>query len=110
MPMSKVLNAADISKALSAFQAPGSFDHKKFFKLVGLKGKTLEQVKEVFHILDQDRSGYIEEDELKSVLKGFSAEGRELSDSETKALLEAGDEDHDGKIGIEEFAKLVAQA
>ncbi|XP_038639752.1 parvalbumin alpha-like [Scyliorhinus canicula] len=110
MPMTKVLNAADISKALNAFQAPGSFDHKKFFQLVGLKGKTHEQVKEVFNILDQDRSGYIEEDELKSVLKGFSAEGRELSDSETKALLAAGDEDHDGKIGIEEFAKMVAQA
>nr|P35491.1 RecName: Full=Parvalbumin [Scyliorhinus canicula] len=50
-PMTKVLNAADISKALNAFEAPGSFDHKKFFQLVGLKGKTHEQVKKVFNIL-----------------------------------------------------------
>uniref|UniRef100_UPI00398ED1DA parvalbumin alpha-like n=1 Tax=Pristiophorus japonicus TaxID=55135 RepID=UPI00398ED1DA len=110
MPMTELLAAADITKALGAFQAPGSFDHKKFFQLVGLKKKTPEEVKKVFKILDADQSGYIEEDELKSVLKGFAPEGRDLSDSETKALLAAGDEDHDGKIGAEEFAKMVAQA
>ncbi|XP_067830306.1 parvalbumin alpha-like [Heptranchias perlo] len=110
MPMTKFLAAADISKALSAFQTPGSFDYKKFFHLVGLKTKTPAQVKEIFKILDQDQSGYIEEEELKSVLKGFAPEGRELSDSETKALLAAGDEDHDGKIGADEFAKMVAEA
>ncbi|XP_078388089.1 parvalbumin alpha-like [Cetorhinus maximus] len=110
MPITKLLATADIDKALNAVQTPGSFDHKKFFQLVGLKKKTPEQVKEVFNILDQDQSGFIEEDELKCVLKGFSAKGRELSESETKALLAAGDADHDGKIGAEEFAKLVAQA
>ncbi|XP_043535705.1 parvalbumin alpha-like [Chiloscyllium plagiosum] len=110
MPMTQYLAEADIKSALDAFQTPGSFDHKKFFAMVGLKKKSTEDVKKVFEILDQDSSGFIEEDELKLVLKSFHANGRELSDSETKALLAAGDEDHDGKIGAEEFAKLVAQA
>ncbi|XP_078093630.1 parvalbumin alpha [Mustelus asterias] len=110
MPMTKVLKADDINKAISAFKDPGTFDYKRFFQLVGLKGKTAAQVKEVFEILDKDQSGFIEEEELKGVLKGFSAHGRDLNDSETKAFLAAGDSDHDGKIGADEFAKMVAQA
>lgn len=41
-----------------------SFDHKKFFQMVGLKKKSADDVKKVFHILDKDKSGFIEEDEL----------------------------------------------
>lgn len=35
------------------------------------------------------------------VLKGFSADGRDLTDKETKAFLAAADKDGDGKIGID---------
>lgn len=35
------------------------------------------------------------------VLKGFSEEGRDLTDDETKAFLKAADKDGDGKIGID---------
>lgn len=42
-----------------------SFDHKKFFELVGLKAMSAENVKRVFRVLDVDASGFIEEDELK---------------------------------------------
>ncbi|CAH2312435.1 parvalbumin alpha [Pelobates cultripes] len=109
MSMTDVLAAADISKAVGAFEATDSFNHKKFFELCGLKSKSTDDVKKVFHILDQDRSGYIEEDELKMVLKGFTPNGRALSDKETKILLAAGDKDGDGKIGVDEFAALVAE-
>lgn len=34
-------------------------------------------------------------------MKGFSPEGRDLSDKETKAFLSAGDKDGDGKIGVD---------
>ncbi|KAM8930844.1 parvalbumin alpha [Pelodytes ibericus] len=109
MSMTDVLAAADISKAMGAFAAADSFNHKKFFELCGLKGKSTEDVKKAFHILDQDRSGYIEEEELKLIMKGFSPQGRALSDKETKILLAAGDKDGDGKIGVDEFAAMVAE-
>lgn len=56
------------SKQPSGFSSPiaaESFNYKKFFEMVGLKKKSPEDVKKVFHILDKDRSGFIEEDELK---------------------------------------------
>lgn len=42
-----------------------SFDHKKFFEMVGLKAKSPDDVKKVFTVLDADNSGFIEEEELK---------------------------------------------
>lgn len=38
---------------------------------------------------------------VRFVLKGFSKEGRDLTDKETKAFLDAADKDGDGKIGID---------
>ena len=35
------------------------------------------------------------------MLKGFSSSGRDLTDQETKAFLNAADKDGDGKIGVE---------
>lgn len=43
----------------------GSFDHKKFFKACGLSGKSDADVKAAFDKIDQDKSGFIEEEELK---------------------------------------------
>lgn len=38
---------------------------------------------------------------FRFVLKGFSKDGRDLTDAETKAFLTAADKDGDGKIGID---------
>ncbi|TNN46823.1 Parvalbumin-7 [Liparis tanakae] len=108
MAMSSILNADDIKKALDAFPA-GSFDHKKFFEMVGLRAKSFDEVKKVFLVLDADNSGFIEEEELKFVLKGFAIDGRDLTDKETKEFLRAADKDGDGKIGVDEFAALVKE-
>ncbi|XP_036155740.1 parvalbumin alpha isoform X2 [Myotis myotis] len=102
MSMTDLLSVEDIKKALGAFAAADSFDHRKFFQMVGLKKKSADEVKKVFQILDKDKSGFIEEDELGSILKGFAADARDLSATETKTLLAAGDKDGDGKIGIDE--------
>ncbi|KAK5914358.1 parvalbumin 6 [Pseudochaenichthys georgianus] len=109
MAMCSILNADDIKKALDAFAAADSFNHKKFFELVGLKAKSADEVKKVFLVLDADNSGFIEEEELKFVLKGFAQNGRDLTDKETNAFLRAADKDGDGKIGIDEFAALVKE-
>ncbi|TWW69561.1 Parvalbumin-7 Parvalbumin alpha [Takifugu flavidus] len=109
MAMSSILNNDDIKKALDAFAVADSFDHKKFFEMVGLKSKSPDEVKKVFTVLDADNSGFIEEEELKFVLKGFAKEGRDLTDKETKAFLQAADKDGDGKIGVDEFTSLVKE-
>ena len=45
--------------------AAESFNYKTFFKACGLAAKSAEEVKKAFFIIDQDQSGFIEEDELK---------------------------------------------
>uniref|UniRef100_A0A8D0G291 Parvalbumin n=1 Tax=Sphenodon punctatus TaxID=8508 RepID=A0A8D0G291_SPHPU len=107
MAMTDILSAKDIEAALSSCQAADSFNHKAFFSKVGLSKKTPDQVKSVFAILDQDKSGFIEEDELQLFLKNFSSGARVLTAGETKAFLAAGDTDGDGKIGVDEFQVLV---
>ncbi|XP_056433675.1 parvalbumin beta-like [Gadus chalcogrammus] len=87
--------------------AEGSFDHKAFFTKVGLAAKSPADIKKVFEIIDQDKSDFVEEDELKLFLQNFSAGARALSDAETKVFLKAGDSDGDGKIGVDEFGAMI---
>ncbi|XP_029934064.1 parvalbumin beta [Myripristis murdjan] len=107
MAFAGVLNDADITAALAACQAADSFKHKEFFAKVGLTSKSADEVKKAFAIIDQDKSGFIEEDELKLFLQNFSASARALTDAETKTFLQAGDSDGDGKIGADEFAAMI---
>ncbi|XP_054848208.1 parvalbumin beta-like [Eublepharis macularius] len=107
MAFAGILTDAEIAAGLDSCKANDSFNYKTFFAKVGLNSKSKEQLAKVFGILDQDKSGFIEEDELKKFLQNFSASARTLTDKETKAFLKAGDTDGDGKIGVDEFQVLV---
>ncbi|XP_043110136.1 parvalbumin, thymic-like isoform X2 [Puntigrus tetrazona] len=107
MAITDVLAASDISTAINACKAKDSFSPKTFFATVGLSKKSPPEIEKVFKMLDQDKSGFIEQDELQLFLQNFSKGARALTAAETKAFLTAGDIDGDGKIGWEEFSALV---
>ncbi|XP_068610373.1 parvalbumin 9 isoform X1 [Brachionichthys hirsutus] len=107
MAFAGILTEADITAALAACQGPDTFKHKEFFTKVGLSGKSDADIKKAFEVIDQDKSQFVEEDELKLFLQNFSATARALTDKETKDFLKAGDSDGDGKIGVDEFTAMV---
>ncbi|NXK07460.1 PRVB protein, partial [Herpetotheres cachinnans] len=109
MALSGTLTEAEIAAGLQSCQAADSFDHKTFFVKVGLNSKSKDQLTKVFRILNWDRSGFMEEDELKLFLQNLSASAGPLTDAETKAFLAAGDSDGDGKIGVDGKTAFIKQ-
>uniref|UniRef100_A0A8C5S123 Parvalbumin n=1 Tax=Laticauda laticaudata TaxID=8630 RepID=A0A8C5S123_LATLA len=109
MAFSGILTDADIAAALQSCQAADSFSCKTFFTKSGLHGKSKDQLTKVFEVIDQDKSGYIEEGELKMFMQNFDGKARVLTDKETSEFLKAGDTDGDGKIGVEEFVVLITK-
>uniref|UniRef100_A0AAZ3SBW7 Parvalbumin n=1 Tax=Oncorhynchus tshawytscha TaxID=74940 RepID=A0AAZ3SBW7_ONCTS len=107
MSLSSILSADAIDAAMKDCQAPDSFNCKKFFQQCGLTKKSPAEVKKVFGILDNDASGFIEEEELKFFLQRFNPGARVLTEKETKAFMSAADDDSDGMIGADEFQAMV---
>ncbi|GCC44243.1 hypothetical protein chiPu_0028306, partial [Chiloscyllium punctatum] len=79
---------------------PGSFQLKKFCKTSGLAKKSVKEIEQIFAILDDNKSGFIEKSELRSFLQYFVPQARKLSDSEMDSFVSAGDADGDGKINL----------
>ncbi|KAK2833540.1 hypothetical protein Q5P01_017429 [Channa striata] len=105
--MSFVKHLSFCLHSVNLLNTPDSFCPKKFFQLCGLTKKSPQDVKKVFGILDNDASGFIEEEELKFFLQRFNPGARVLTDKETKTFLSVADDDSDGRIGAEEFQAMV---
>ncbi|XP_004459773.1 oncomodulin [Dasypus novemcinctus] len=107
MSITDFLSADDITAALQECQDPDTFEPPKFFQTSGLSRLSAGQLKDVFRVIDNDESGYLDEEELKFFLQKFDSGARELTESETKSLMAAADNDGDGKIGADEFQEMV---
>ena len=66
---------------------------------------SLEEVKEAFHLFDENTDGFIDAGEIKKVLHvlGFVR----ASESECKRMIKTFDHNGDGRIDFEEFVKLM---
>ncbi|XP_034286500.1 parvalbumin beta [Pantherophis guttatus] len=109
MAFAGIMTDAEIAAGLQSCQAADSFSCKTFFAKSGLQCKSKDQLTKVFGVIDQDKSGYIEEGELRNFLQNFDGKARALTDKETLEFLKAGDTDGDGKIGVDEFLVLVTK-
>ncbi|KAF4085214.1 hypothetical protein AMELA_G00114500 [Ameiurus melas] len=107
MSLTDILSAEAIENAIKECEAPDSFSYKKFFQLIGLTKKSPEEVREVFRLLDDNNSGFIEESELKFFLRRFVPRARTLTENETKNFMSGSDGNSDGKIGVDEFQSMV---
>ncbi|XP_028821397.1 parvalbumin, thymic CPV3-like [Denticeps clupeoides] len=107
MSLTSILSADAIDNAIKDCQDPDTFCYKKFFQLCGLSQKSPQEVKDVFRLLDDDNSGFIEESELKFFLQRFVPGARVLTEKETKTFISAADDDSDGRIGVDEFQAMV---
>ena len=64
---------------------------------------TNDQLYKLFDSIDKDKSGSIDRDEL---LKALEKSGVKMANMKVDAMMEVGDENHDGSISKEEFAHI----
>lgn len=67
---------------------------------------TEEDIRDVFDLLDEDRSGFLD---LKELGNGLRALGQNPSESQLEALFRKADVSSDAKITFDEFTRLFTQ-
>ncbi|CAF0945556.1 unnamed protein product [Adineta steineri] len=96
----QMFSAIDIDKN-------GRIEFEEFADVVAdsyFKKFSRAEILEAFQRFDHNHDGYIEVDELKSILARL---GRNFSNDEVRRMIAQVDRDGNGKISIEEFAALV---
>ncbi|CAF0719920.1 unnamed protein product [Rotaria sordida] len=96
----QMFSAIDIDKN-------GRIEFEEFVEVVAdsyFKKFSRSEILEAFRRFDHNRDGYIEADELKTILSKL---GRHYSNEEIRRMIAQVDRDGNGKISIEEFAELV---
>ncbi|KAK3139255.1 hypothetical protein QOZ80_5AG0380290 [Eleusine coracana subsp. coracana] len=100
---------AELQEMVAEVDADGSgaIDFHEFLVLLARKMRDAgadDELREAFHVFDQDQNGYISRDELRHVLENL---GEKLSDEELVEMLREADVDGDGQINYNEFAKVM---
>ncbi|MFC6886105.1 MULTISPECIES: EF-hand domain-containing protein [Actinomadura] len=66
----------------------------------------VNEYKATFEMVDTDGDGYVSTSELKGLMRAL---GQEISDTRAVEVVVAADQNHDGKVSLEEFAALMEQ-
>ncbi|MDL4776955.1 MULTISPECIES: EF-hand domain-containing protein [Thermomonosporaceae] len=66
----------------------------------------VSEYKATFELLDADGDGYLSTAELKNLMRAL---GQEITDTRAVEVVVAADQNHDGKVSLEEFAALMAR-
>ena len=87
----------------------GEIDFDEFIGLMRLRMDERqrdpdEDLRDAFNMFDSDRSGYIDRNEVRSLMKKLA---QNLTDEEVDLIMEECDTDGDGEISFEEFKAMM---
>lgn len=87
----------------------GEIDFDEFIGLMRLRMDERqrdpeEDLRDAFNMFDADRSGYIDRDEVRLLMKKLA---QTLTEEEIDAIMEEVDTDGDGEISFEEFRAMM---
>ena len=101
--LKKMIDAADAD-------GNGTVDFAEFAALMAHKmheEKSDQTIKKAFEVFDADKSGFIDSNELKRILANL---GEAVTSQQVSAMISKVDENGDGNIDYEEFAKARRRA
>jgi centrin-1 len=87
----------------------GQIDFNDFLELMTARVSnkdTREDLKKVFNLFDDEKSGYISIKSLKKVIKDL---GENIDEHELQEMIEKADQDHDGLVSEEEFYNIMTR-
>lgn len=67
---------------------------------------TREDLKKVFHLFDDEKTGYISMKNLKRVIRDL---GENIDEQELQEMIEKADADHDGLVSEEQFYNIMTR-
>jgi len=87
----------------------GEIDFEEFISLMRLRMDERqrdpeEDLRDAFNMFDADRSGYIDRDEVRALMKKLA---QTLTEDEIDAIMEEVDTDGDGEISFDEFKAMM---
>lgn len=87
----------------------GEIDFEEFISLMRLRMDERqrdpeEDLRDAFNMFDADRSGYIDREEVRALMKKLA---QTLTEEEIDAIMEEVDTDGDGEISFDEFRTLM---
>lgn len=68
-----------------------------------------DDIHQVFNYFDENGDGKISAEELKNRLRKVGGEESQLSDEEAEMVVRVSDADGDGKLGLDDFAKMMKE-